>query len=863
MSAVEPAIARNPADAGDARRRLLWVSLAVFVVLTPILFWRYAFFAATTVSDPGDPLFLTWTMEWVERALVHNPSDLFDAPMFHPFTGTLAYSDPLITQSILALPLRALGLGPLAAYNAVYICGIIAAGVLTALLFFELTGDAIAAMVGAVVATFPSIRLFHLAHLQLQVTTFWPLVLLLVSRVFEKPSLGRASMLTIALVATALASLYYGMFMGLLLPPFVIVLWLCLPGRSAKALAAVCAAGAASAVALVPFARIYQRAIAHLALERANRSFSALSDYLGVSPVSDLGRLFPSLIVDHASPQWVGGGVALILPFAGVATLVAALRASKYGRWRPFPNWARAFAPYAVLGCLALFLSLGPHLRWKGPVTSERPFGSLSGLPGLRDIRDFQRGGFVVAIAGGALIALALAEIARRRHPRLRAGALAFVGLTTLIPVLSTSLPAYRPIPPADLAPVYRWVEQQPEPLVIFEVPLPRRVENETFDYLWAAIQHKKRMVHGFSGYMPLTDLTLREESTRIHRPDFFRALSMLGATHLVVHTAAMNHVVGGAVSLARLREARGADRVAQFEDAEVYRIEAVRTDGVRVPERLSEKPASASGGWMDPSRDCVEFGPSTAPLVYYAPRSSRIEGLKFLAETPLGESDDALLVELSSDLSSWRAAPHRPLLSTALSAYVERPTPDVWVYASFPQDPGPFVRLTSQRDQRLRFCNVQIESNAVAPIEAVAEGELHAQSNVGRDTAALTDGNPETRWHTGRPQLGGEWIDVDLGRARTVSAVVLDLGSAAYDYGRRLQVDCGSVIDALEPGPAIDGDQVLFTRPAHRQVLPVAPPKTCRFLRIRQVANAPDNYWSVGEIAVIQRIDERIRATR
>src|SRR6185503_6781919 len=130
MSVAEPANARKPAGASDARRRLLWASLAVFLVLTPILFWRYTFFAATTVSDPGDPLFLTWTMEWVERALVHNPSELFDAPMFHPFTGTLAYSDPLITQSILALPLRALGFGPLAAYNTVYVSGIVAAGVL-------------------------------------------------------------------------------------------------------------------------------------------------------------------------------------------------------------------------------------------------------------------------------------------------------------------------------------------------------------------------------------------------------------------------------------------------------------------------------------------------------------------------------------------------------------------------------------------------------------------------------------------------------------------------------------------------------------------------------------------------------------
>src|SRR5204863_8152736 len=121
---------------------------------------------------------------------------------------------------------------------------------------------------------------------------------------------------------------------------------------------------------------------------------------------------------------------------------------------------------------------------------------------------------------------------------------------------------------------------------------------------------------------------------------------------------------LGGAASLARLREARLADRVAQFQDAEVYRVERAPPECIAAREGSSEKPASENGGWSDPAHDCVEVDPSTPPLVYHASRE-RIDGLKFIAETPLGELDEALVVELSDDLRSWRVAPHAPLLST------------------------------------------------------------------------------------------------------------------------------------------------------------------------------------------------------
>src|SRR5262249_50201354 len=100
MSTAETArsILRNVAER-SRRVPFHWALVALFTALTTFLFWRYALHPATTISDPGDPFLLIWIMEWVERAILHSPLSLFDAPMFHPFRDTLAYSDLVLPQA--------------------------------------------------------------------------------------------------------------------------------------------------------------------------------------------------------------------------------------------------------------------------------------------------------------------------------------------------------------------------------------------------------------------------------------------------------------------------------------------------------------------------------------------------------------------------------------------------------------------------------------------------------------------------------------------------------------------------------------------------------------------------------------------
>ena len=79
----------------------------------------------TIVIDPArlgtpnmDAYGNAWAIAWVARQLGRDPAQLFDANMFHPWSGSLAYAESLIPQSLAAWPVLALGGSPLLAYKA-------------------------------------------------------------------------------------------------------------------------------------------------------------------------------------------------------------------------------------------------------------------------------------------------------------------------------------------------------------------------------------------------------------------------------------------------------------------------------------------------------------------------------------------------------------------------------------------------------------------------------------------------------------------------------------------------------------------------------------------------------------------------
>jgi hypothetical protein len=116
-----------------------------------------------------------------------------------------------------------------------------------------------------------------------------------------------------------------------------------------------------------------------------------------------------------------------------------------------------------------------------------------------------------------------------------------------------------------------------------------------------------------------------------------------------------------------------------------------------------------------------------------------------------------------------------------------------------------------------------------------------------------LIDGDLESRWLSGGPQNGDEWIEVRLPRATDVARVELT-GSARtlYDYPMRLRIESdgralfdGRIVEQLVEALAVDE--------AHPRLTIDLPPNSTTRLRISQTGQS-NHWWSVHELAIYDR---------
>jgi hypothetical protein len=135
-------------------------------------------------------------------------------------------------------------------------------------------------------------------------------------------------------------------------------------------------------------------------------------------------------------------------------------------------------------------------------------------------------------------------------------------------------------------------------------------------------------------------------------------------------------------------------------------------------------------------------------------------------------------------------------------------------------------------------------------PIEAMA-------ANINGDHLPLAvDGNPNTRWSTGpHPQNGAEVLTIDLGAEHEVDALRMTIGTRVTDFPRRLIIE--SSIDNREWATRWEGNAAIVTFAAavrHPGDVPLTfalPHVPARWIRLRQLGQDPEFYWSIFELTV------------
>lgn len=238
-------------------RHPLWSALALLAALTVILTWPQALHLDTRVPGHDDPLFSIWRLAWIAHVLPTDPSHLFDANIYYPHARTLAFSDAMLFEGIVAAPFLWAGVSPVLVYNLMFLAGIVSSGLGMFVLARYLTGDTGAGLVAAVVFTLAPYRIEHLIHLELQWTVWMPLTLWMLHRTIDEGAVRFGALTGLFLWLQIISCVYYGAFLGLIAGALALLLMASRPRLARRALGPLCLGAVLAVILTLPYALPY------------------------------------------------------------------------------------------------------------------------------------------------------------------------------------------------------------------------------------------------------------------------------------------------------------------------------------------------------------------------------------------------------------------------------------------------------------------------------------------------------------------------------------------------------------------------------------------------------------------------------
>ena len=487
-------------------------TLVVGAVLLVVMTWPTVPHLATVGRlDSGDGKFSIWNVGWIGHALTTNPRRILDANIFHPHTGTLAYSELNLVAGVLGLPGFVVGGNAIAATNVAILAGLLLTFVLTWALARRLTDSHGGALVAAAAFTFCPYVQAHTPHIQLLMTFGVPLVLLAFHAYRDQPGVGRAVSLGTALAVAGLACAYYGIFAGLGLG----VLSLCLARASARYWGGLVAALVVTVCLVAPIFLPYlaaRRAVGATTSVSADeaRSWSATFATYRSSP-SNLHEAMTGVLTP-APESLFPGFLVLGLAVAGAVHL--------YRRGTPMER--RVAWAYAAMLLFALWASFGPAA---GLYTVLMQI-----VPAIGLLRAPSRLGLLVMVALAVFAAFGVRALSRRR-------AWMPAVLVPLVALEFASLPwSVVPVDPR-VPEAWRILAEAPRGAV---VEFPFRYRKEQFpDHaraMFNSTYHWQPMVNGYSDVIPKDFVALAGPINAFPDPGSFALMKRLNVKYVVWH---------------------------------------------------------------------------------------------------------------------------------------------------------------------------------------------------------------------------------------------------------------------------------------------------------------------------------------
>ncbi|MGB0387688.1 MAG: hypothetical protein ACPGWR_22965 [Ardenticatenaceae bacterium] len=540
--------------------------LLFLLLLTVVLTWPTVITLSTHVVDRQDPLLNAWIMAWEAHQLLVAPFDLYDTNIFFPLHNTLAFSEILLSTSLLVMPLQWLSASnsALLSYNVAFLLSFFTTALGAYLLALYLTGHRGAALVAAVAFAWSPYRMGHLSQVQLLAFGWLPLALIYLDRLLRGtttttrsndfsrssgPERLKSLLRTIVrdgflfglfFLLQALASFYAALFSAMACGLYVVgwVLWRRrLPW---SALAGGVLATVMVGLIMVPLSRPYfevQETLgAGWTLEQNEQFSASLQAYLyapeGTMLWGALTRPLRYVYGACCPPDTLFPGLTLLM-LSGVALWRGgggATQASRGGLW-------------LMMGLVAFVLSLGPTLTVYAlePTGLALPYRWLwHYVPGFNAIRAPVRWAVLLTLALSMLSAIGIARLRWRGVAPLAMGLVLIEFAVVPLPLVTA------PEAPASLA----WLKAQPATRIL-ELPLagerprpavpndqPRRAWelSRLLEMQYFSTEHWHTTPDGYSGYVPSRHGDLAREMQAFPSRRAVTLLQGLGVRYVIIH---------------------------------------------------------------------------------------------------------------------------------------------------------------------------------------------------------------------------------------------------------------------------------------------------------------------------------------
>ncbi|MFI5177979.1 MAG: hypothetical protein ACHQO8_05435 [Vicinamibacterales bacterium] len=487
---------------------------ALFVLLAVVHTWPLSSAPwRQSLNYHADAQLNAWIVSWIAHTLPVRPLHLFDANIFAPERGTLAYSEPLIAPALVAAPVRWLGGSPVLAFNLLTIAGLALTAWSAWFVAWRWTGSPSAALVAGALAAFNVHVLTRLAHPAATQAWSLPLVWYFADAAIDRGHRRDAAALALAIAATAATSIYLLAFAG------VIVLMVALIGArrpsSIVAIAGACAAGLlASAPVLWPYVQLAASGNTR-PIEMVAQFSASPAGYL--ASTSRLEAPMTQRFFTNDVNVMFAGVTALSLAALGLVTMARADSRSR-----------RRLVTVILVALAGIVLSFGPATmiyRWL-----------YAWVPPLRGLRAAARFGYLYLLAVAFLAAYGLAWLQRRVESRRRVAMAIVTGVMVLVGVEAWQGPV-RTVPFNGVPPIYSLLAEAPAPVQLVEVPFyPPEAVFENGEYVFNSTAHWQPLMNGYSGFTP--DSYRRRAASFWSFPEAWAidAIKREGATHIMVH---------------------------------------------------------------------------------------------------------------------------------------------------------------------------------------------------------------------------------------------------------------------------------------------------------------------------------------